>query len=108
MGEICNLIAAAYPDENWKSAITLNHIADQMRDLRLVFQNTPTHFSGRYNEDNCEGFLVELFTDTRTEAELEAHELKISIDSAIGMFSNFGTVGELYTIVIQDQPSTNE
>ena len=108
LGEICNLIADEYPDENWKSAITLDHIANEIRNLCMLFGKPTARFGGRYNGESCDGFLVEIFNDARSEAELEAHELKAAVETAIGAVSNLGTEGDLYTIVIQDQPSADE
>lgn len=111
-GKISNELAAMYPEQAWKEAVTMERIIYHIGFLRdrfgaVVQPSTGLRTFQRLDEQDHNKFLADVYRDVRTKEELDNSELEMVLKSTLDQLG-YNDDQNFFTIVVQDQPSTDE
>lgn len=110
-GKICNELAASYPEEAWKEAVNMERVIYYIGFLQERYgkgvQSTGLRTFQSTGEQDHNKFLAAVYRDTRTKQELDDSELEMMVKSTLGQFG-YTDDQKLFTIVVKNQPSTDE
>ena len=111
-GKISNELAAMYPEHAWKEAVTLERIIYHIGFLRdrlgaAIELGTSLRTFQSLNEQDRNKFLADVYRDASTKEELDNAELEVVLESVLYQLG-YSDDQKFFTIVVQDQPSTDE
>ena len=120
VGKICSELAVMYPEQAWKEAVNLERVNYHIGFLNDRYgknvQSTGLRTSRGIGEQDHKRspvlseraeFLAAVYRDTRTKQELDNSELEMALKSTLGQLG-YTDDQKLFTIVVKNQPSTNE
>jgi hypothetical protein len=111
-GKINNELAAMYPEHAWKEAVTLERIIYHIGFLRdrlgaAIELGTSLITFQSLSEQDRNKFLAYVYRDASTKEELDNAELEVVLNGTLDRLG-YDDDQKFFTIVVQDQPSTNE
>lgn len=111
-GKISNELAAMYPEHAWKEAVTLERIIYHIGFLRdrlgaAIELGTSLITFQSLSEQDRNKFLAYVYRDASTKEELDNAELEVVLNGTLDRLG-YDDDQKFFTIVVQDQPSTNE